>query len=213
MTALPNIDGYQTALYDSEKKTAAPPCFAVDETYWGYVVRCTEAEPAWVQLAQGAAWFAGICMCIATLGLWIVPMSHLASGILPMKLGATFILSGIAVYFLWYASRGTQSELQIDTSLGEMREIVRNQAGRPTLLGRHGFDAIGGIMIDRSTLRKGRAGLALRFGNSAQLMPVAWGLECDLAALRDRMCHDMMISPTLSPRQDHTVPAALVEAA
>ncbi len=194
MSAFLNIYGHRAAVSGSGT-TAEPLSFAVDEIYWGYVVRCTEAESGWVRAAQGVAWFAGICFCIGALGLWAVPMTQFDAGLLPMKLGATFIMSGIAVYLLWYASRGTQSELQIDTSLGEVREIVRNQAGRPTLLGRHGFDAIGGVMIDRTTVRKGRACLVLRYGNTAQLMPVAWGAESDLTALRDRMGQDMMIRP------------------
>jgi hypothetical protein len=205
MTAFPSIDGYTTAVLGRDT-TAGQACFEVDEAYWGYVVRCTEAEPGWVIVAQGVAWFAGICFCIATLGLWAVPMTQFDSGLLPMKLGATMIMAGFAIYLLWYASRGTHSELQIDTSLGEIREIVRNQAGRPTLLGRHGFDAIGGVLIDRTTLRKGRACLVLRYGNTAQLMPVAWGLESDLTALRDRMGHDMMIRPAHPLRQHHAAP-------
>ena len=207
MTVFPTIEGYTAGLAGKDIP-AAQLCFAVDETYWGYVVRCTEAEPGWVQIAQGTAWFAGICFCIATLGLWAVPMTQFDPGLLPMKLGATFIMSGIAVYLLWYASRGTHSELQIDTSLGEVREIVRNQAGRPTLLGRHGFDAIGGVMIDRTTLRKGRACLVLRYGNTAQFMPVAWGRESELTGLRDRMGHDLMIRPAHPLRQHHAVPVA-----
>ena len=200
MTAFPNVDGFGAAARGAETRTAQS-CFVVDDAYWGYVVRCTAAESIWVQIAQGAAWFAGICFAIAAVGLWAVPMTQFAAEILPMKLGATFVLSGIAVYLLWYASRGTHSELEVDTSLGEVREIVRNQAGRPTLLGRHGFDAIGGVLIDRSTLRKGRACLVLRYGNTAQFMPVAWGFEAELKALRDRMGHDMMIRPAHPLRQ------------
>ena len=194
MTAISDVNGFR-ALPRGGEITALQSCFVVDETYWGYTVRCTEAEPFWVKIAQGTAWFAGICFAIAAVGLWAVPMTQFEAEILPMKLGATFILSGIAVYLLWYASRGTHSELQIDTSLGEVREVIRNQAGRPSELGRHGFDAIGGVMIDRSTLRKGRACLVLRYGNTAQFMPVAWGFETELAALRDRMGRDLMIRP------------------
>ena len=204
MTAFPNIDGYRAAPLGVDAAEAAC-CFAVDETYWGYVVRCTEAESFWVRSAQSAAWLSGICFAIAAIGLWAVPLTQFEAEILPMKLGATFILSGIAVYLLWFASRGTHSELQVDTGLGEIREIVRNQAGRPTLLGRHGFDAIGGVLIDRSTLRKGRACLVLRYGNTAHFMPVAWGFEAELKALRDRMGHDLMISPA-APVNLHATP-------
>ncbi len=205
MTAFPNVDGYAAAPAGVDA-AAEQSSFAVDETYWGYVVRCTEAESSWVQIAQGMAWFLGICFAIAALGLWAVPMTQFGAEILPMKLGATFVLSGIAVYFLWYASRGTHSEMQIDTSLGEVREIVRNQAGRPTLLGRHGFDAFGGVSIERTPHQHGHARLMLHYGNSGQFMIVAWGQEADLVALRDRMGHDMMLRP-MPARRDN--PAAL----
>ena len=209
MTAFPNIDGF-SATPRGVETAVEHNCFVVEDTYWGYVVRCTEAEPIWVRIAQGAAWFAGICFAIAAVGLWAVPMTQFEAEILPMKLGATFVLSGIAVYLLWYASRGTHSELQVDTSQGEVREIVRNQAGRPTLLGRHGFDAIGGVLIDRSTLRQGRACLVLRYGNTAQFMPVAWGFEAELKALRDRMGHDLMIRPANPLRQTSAVAQPVV---
>lgn len=206
MTAFPNIDGYGAA--PSGVETAAVQSwFVVEETYWGYILRCTEVEQIWVRIAQGAAWFAGICFAVAAVGLWAVPMTQFEAEILPMKLGATFVLAGIAVYLLWYASRGTHSELQVDTCLGEVREIVRNQAGRPTLLGRHGFDAIGGVLIDRSTLRRGRACLVLHYGKTAQFMPVAWGFEAELTALRDKMGHDMMIRPANPQRQSAVVNA------
>lgn len=207
MTAFPTLDGHSIGLKSADKP-AEQACFAVDETYWGYVVRCTEAEPGWVIVAQGVAWFAGICLCIGALGLWAVPVTQFDPGLFPMKLGASLIMAGFAVYLLWYASRGTHSELQVDTSLGEVREIVRNQAGRPTLLGRHGFDAIGGVLIDRATLRKGRACLVLRYGNTARMMPVAWGVESELTALRDRMGHDMMIRPAHPLRHHHPVAGA-----
>lgn len=199
MTAIPSIDTFATAR--TGRMAEDVPSFAVDETHWGYVVRHTEAEPVQVQIAQGIAWFAGIGFAVATLGLWLTPMTVMQGDVLSMKLGATFVLAGIAAYLLWYASRGIGSELQIDTALGEVREVVRNQAGRPSLIGRYGFDAIGGVHIDRTVLHHGEPCLVLRQGNSPQVIPVAWGPEPQLTALRDRMGRDLMIRPLTPLRQ------------
>ena len=194
MTALPDFDGFAAAKTASEAH-AAQTTFAIDEVYWGYVVRCTEQEPMRVKIAQSMAWFSGICFAIATLGLWAVPMTQFQDDVLAMKLGATIILAGISVYMLWFASRGTHSELQIDTSLGEVREVVRNQAGRPSLIGCYGFDSFGGVHIDRTVLRQGHACLVIRYGNSGQFLQVAWAPEHQLLALRDRLGRDLMVRP------------------
>ncbi len=111
---------------------------------------------------------------------------------------------------MWFASRGTKLEVQIDTAQGEVREIVRNRAGRPSLLGSYGFDAIGGVFIDRingqDRLPMGHAVLVLRYLNTAQTMPVAAGREDDLAPLRDRLGRDLMVK-TRARRADLMAPA------
>ena len=203
MTAFNNIEEFKGAT-PVHNRQVEKSSFAIDETYWGYVVRGTDGVPMRVQIAQGMAWFTGICFAIAALGMWAIPMTQFQGEVLPMKLGTTIVMVGFAAYLLWFASRGTHSELQFDTRLGEVREIVRNQAGRPTLIGRYGFDAIGGVHIDRSATRHGQACLVLRQGNTAQFIPVAWAQERQLLGLRDRLGMDLMIRPLTPLRQPHT---------
>lgn len=212
MTAFVNIEEFKGAKPVLDRQVE-PSSFTIDETYWGYVVRGTEDAPLRVQIAQGMAWLTGIGFAIATLGMWAIPMTQFQGDLLPMKLGATMILAGFAAYLLWFASRGTRTELQFDTRLGEVREIVRNQAGRPTLIGRYGFDAIGGVHIDRSATHHGQACLVLRQGNTAQFIPVAWGLESQLLSLRDRLGVDLMIRPLTSLRQSQVMPKAFARVA
>ena len=209
MTAFTNIDAFKAARPVQDAQ-AEQNSFAIDETYWGYVVRGTEDVPMRVQIAQGMAWFTGIGFAIAALGMWAIPMTQFQGEVLPMKLGATIVMVGFAAYLLWFASRGTHSELQFDTRLGEVREIVRNQAGRPTLIGRYGFDAIGGVHIDRSATRHGQACLVLRQGNTAQFIPVAWAQERQLLGLRDRLGMDLMIRPLTPLRQPQVMSGALI---
>ena len=205
MTALPDMTDFSRSGLAAPERFEAD-YFAVDETYWGYIVRSTEPVPMSVVLLQGLAWLIGIACVVATFGLWLMPTNMTHGGIVGMKLGATVITALSAMLCLWFASRGTESEIQVDTRLGEVREVVRNRAGKATLIGRYGFDAIGGVFIDRASASVARGALVLRYRNTAQTLEVATGEMTGLAALRDRLGRDLMVlprNPLRSPGPDH----------
>lgn len=171
--------------------------FRVDETYWGYIVRSTEPPSMILVFSQAISWLVGIGFLVATLGFWLMPSAVFSSGVLGMKFGATVVTVASAVFCLWFASRGTDSEIQVDTQLGEVREVVRNRTGRSTLLGRYGFDAIGSVFIDLGGQTQRDANvegaLVLRYRNTAQTLHVATGPMGLLGPLRDRLGRDMML--------------------
>jgi len=199
MTALPDIDDFLVAHADRFAPLAAPT-FEVEEQYWGYIVRATEVAPFAERLVPMMAWVGGIAFAVAGLGMWLLPQSMLGGDVLAMKLGMTSMLIGFAGFLLVYASRGTRTELQIDTALGEVREMVRNHAGRATLIGRYGFDSIGGVFLDREPGSGAEAALVLRYRNTVKTLPVARGQERHLTALRDRLGRDMMLRTKATPR-------------
>jgi len=173
--------------------------YRIDETYWGYIVRSIETPSMILVFAQAISWLIGIGFLVATLGLWLMPSAVFAGSVLGMKFGATVVTVASASFCLWYASRGTDSEIQVDTRLGEVREVVRNRTGRSTLLGRYGFDAIGSVFIDLGG-RQQRAdtvqgALVLRYRNTAQTLHVASGTMSMLGPLRDRLGRDLMLAP------------------
>lgn len=192
MTALPDIKDFLVAHADRFAPQTAP-LFEVEDAYWGYIVRSTETPAFAERVVPVLAWLGGIAFAVAGLGMWMLPQSMLGADVLAMKLGMTSLLAGFAGFLFWYASRGTQTELQIDTALGEVREVVRNHAGRSTLLGRYGFDSIGGVFLHRAPGPDGEADLVLRYRNTVKTLPVARGQERQLTALRDRLGRDMML--------------------
>ena len=209
MTIQGSMDQYRR----TESPVAAPEMpkhFAVDETYWGYVVRSTQKPPLAVSILQGAAWLVGLAILLATLGLWLVPDAILEPGVIGLKIGLTAVMVGVSLLLMWFASRGTQTEIQIDTRLGEVREVVRNRAGFGTLIGCYGFDAIGSVFIDvaegrtRSETTEGR--LVLRYRNTAQTLEVARGIMRGLGPLRDRIGRDLMVSPRARDRARAPMP-------
>ena len=84
--------------------------------------------------------------------------------------------------------------------MGEVREVVRNRAGKSTLIGRYGFDSIGGVFIDRANAPSPDvATLVLRYRNTAQTLPVVRGEVSTLEALRNRLGKDLMMD--IKPRR------------
>lgn len=190
MTSISEHEGFSLAGVSS-RSGAVRPTYSLDETYWGYIIRAREPLRPGVLVAQWVSWLFGAAFAVAALGLWVLPQAMLTGEGIGLKIGASTVMAGAAMLLFWYSSRGTEAELQIDTSLGEIREVTRNRAGRPTLLARYGFDSIGGVHVDRSG---SRPRLVMRYGNTAQMVPVCAGSEEDLALLRNRLGRDVVLN-------------------
>ncbi|MCA1776136.1 MAG: hypothetical protein LC676_11150 [Loktanella sp.] len=171
---------------------AAGPSFWVNETFWGYVVRAEGRPSPVVLVTQALSMLIAAAMIVVAFGLWLSPASFVESSDLVFRGVASVTLVATAAVLLWHASRGTKVELQVDLNMAEVREVVNNRAGRATLLGRHGFDAIGGVFIDRSRGR-GASTLCLRYRNTSQMLFVASGDDADLEGLCGRLGRDLVL--------------------
>jgi len=167
--------------------------FAVVETFWGYIVRPTNGPKLMLQVKQAGAMIIGAGFLSSAMGLLLFPDAMYGGTEFLFRAGIAVIFAGIAFMLLWYASRGSQVEYHIDTSQGEIRETVVNRTGRSTRLGTYGFDAIGGVFIDRAGADSQNASLALRFGNTSQTVVVAQGSAAQLGQLKDRLGQDLII--------------------
>lgn len=186
--------------------------FDVQETYWGYVIKGTERAPIWLVATQAASWAIGVLFAMMAAGLLVMPGTGAGADLVLFKMVAAGPMAAVAVLLFWYASRGTRIEVEIDTSRGEVREVLRNQAGRSTVLGLYGFDSIGGVFLERHrddwNRSKGQAALVLRYRNTAQVLRVARGTEPVLEGLRDRLGRDLMVRKRHADRVIDTALAA-----
>jgi len=164
----------------------------VHEMFWGYVINSPLADRRWEEFGQTASWIAGMAFLVAAVGLWLIPGGSADQGVMMMKLGLSMVLGGIGSLLVWYAGRGVRTEIQVDTKIGEIREIVRNSAGRTSLVGRYRFDVIGGVFLDRTHAEKGEAALLLRYLNPPKLMLVAVAPVEHLEPLRNRLGRDLL---------------------
>ncbi|MGZ9812505.1 hypothetical protein ACXN5S_18745 [Pseudoroseicyclus sp. H15] len=170
--------------------------YRIEEAYWGYVLRQISPLSKLKKLLQMGATLCGIFGLAMTAGLWLVPLQEDSVALVAFRLVASLVLAGIGSSLLWFGSRGTDAELQVDIAQGELREVIRNRAGLPTLTARYAFRDIGGVFLARRAGGcRGQAKLVLRLGNTAQVIIVAAGPEETLLPLRDRLGCDLMVRP------------------
>jgi hypothetical protein len=168
--------------------TPTPPTdFKLEERNWGYIVGNHDGAGLGVYIAQGASMLVGASFIAAAIGLVAMPST---GDTLIMRSGVAVLFAGVAALFLWYASRGTETELQIDTRMNEVREVVRNRSGKPTLLGRYGFENIGGVFVDHFD-DTDDAALIMRYRNTPQTLLVAQGTPAILSTLKNRIQNDL----------------------
>lgn len=162
------------------------------EKYWGFTIRNTTRLTLWIGLTQFISLLVGAGFLAAALGLWFAQ-----AGILPQE---SIVLRGLlSVFFVMlgailisYANRGTASELQFDQNLGEVREVVHNRAGKPTLVSNCGFDALNGLAVDRRKGRADRVDLILRHQSVGSDMLVASGTEAQIGVLFGRLERELL---------------------
>ena len=170
---------------------AKPTTFAVEDVFWGYTIRSGRGPSFGVALGQALSFFFGVCFATAALGILILPTLFFDGELGAMRVGSAALFGAVAAYLLWFASRGTKAEVQVDTSIGEIREVICNRAGTPTIVGSYGFDEIGGVFVEEDEL-SGQAQLILRYRTTSQSVFIAEGTEAQLRPLRDRLAHNLL---------------------
>ncbi len=164
----------------------------VHETYWGYIIRCVSCVRSMAIILQGIAYVVGVSLLIAALGFWLIPGSAFSSDVAAFKMAMSSLSGVFGVALIWFASHGTQYEIQVDLARAEIREALRNRQGRVRVLNRIMFEEIGAVFIDRASAAEGKARLLMRLGNTTQVIEAARGAEETLTALRDRLGRDVL---------------------
>lgn len=175
--------------------------YKVEETHWGYIVRATETLGRGVAIAQSVSRLLGCAFLAAALGLWLLPSMLFGADAMFMRAFATIVFVSMATLLLWYASRGGQSEIQIDLSRGEIREVIRNNTNKQILIGSYGFDSIEGVELAQG-LNPTEKDLLLRYRNTGGCLVVASGREADLSLLRDRLSRDVVVGSSAATPEE-----------
>ncbi len=162
---------------------------SVQSQPWGYVIRSGNKPPMDVLIGQVIAYFIGVCFFTAGLGLLLLPNLFASSDLGAMRLGAAALLGAGAAYLLWFASRGSQVEVHVDTAAREILEVIQNRVGKPSIISRYPFGDIGGVYLDTAA---GLAPAQLVLGYRGQMILVAEGSSDELTILRTQLSRDLM---------------------
>ena len=160
------------------------------ETHWGYIITGAEAEKMRVRALQIAAMAVGAAFMTCAVALWVFPSAATAHGF-EFHLGLSCAFVALGFFLVRFATRGTLVEIEVDLKAKELREVVRNRTGRPSLLGKWSFDSFGGLFIDRSKLSIDQAALMLRYRDTATVVEIASGPLSVIEPLRDRIGRDV----------------------
>ncbi len=170
------------------------PPFSVEDAYWGYIIRSDKGESLGFVMLQSASFLVGVGFLIAAVSMIALSPLVFGAALTPFRAGASVLFGAAAAYLLWFASRGTQTEVHIDTSAREIREVIRNRAGRPTTVGTHDFATMTDVFVQDDDESEG-AMLVVQDHDNALSICLAKAPHAQLGALQDRVARDVLGDP------------------
>ena len=164
--------------------------FEIVRMDWGYALRPLMKVQKRILVGQALSYIIGVCLAVVALGTFLVPILFLDGALTSLRIGAAGISGAVAAYLLWFASRGTQSEVQIDFETETIRAVVPHRGGAPTLLGAYPFSAFSAL-LRRPAGVAGLSDLALQAKDGGSALWLARAETAEIAALQSRLERDL----------------------
>lgn len=188
MTAIPDPTGFAKIA----KSAHQSPAFirpSVRDHYWGYEILKSEQIVDLGVLARGAAILAMLAAFAACALVWLVPAMAFAGSAMVAKALASVMFVCFGFAMMRFAARGTLVRVQVDTSTGELREVVDGMFSSVIELSRYGFDAVEAVRVVPSKAEPtfGQIQVTLKQGKT---IPVGDGAIMALHPLRERLASD-----------------------
>ncbi|MCF2903525.1 hypothetical protein L0666_00860 [Octadecabacter sp. CECT 8868] len=187
MTATPDPCHFVESAVSPQSKSFSRP--QVSEVYWGYEASLNEQIVDLSILARGAATILSIAAFIAAAAVWIMPAMTFTGSAFLAKLLISLGALVIGAFTGRHAFRGTRIRVQIDTNVGELRQVITGATGGEITLSRHGLDTVKSVDVVASKM-DGSFGQVQVTLNSGLVLAVADGAVATLFSLRDRLAHD-----------------------
>lgn len=176
---------------DQTPEDTKQPSFETEDTNWGYIVRSIEKTPLSTTIAQVAAWSFATLFFLTTIGLWVAPGISAGEDTVYIKTGASVFFISIGLFLLSYSVRGSKSEFHIEPGKNEMREVMINRSGAPTVLSNYEFRDLDEVIIRHLDEDKKVETLLLSYKNGMHFVPVISGSSEELFALKQRIIDDL----------------------
>lgn len=179
-----------TASSDRGVNSSCPVAYTLTPRSNGYVIRGALPLPYGVVVGQVLSYMFGVVFAVATLGILLLPVLFFAGELTAMRWGSAGLFGALAAYLLWFASRGTRAEVEVDLDAGLIREVVPHRGGAPTVVSSLTISGLGGVFREEADAA-GQYDLVLRSPLADQSLWVARGAVGQLAPLEARLCADL----------------------
>lgn len=188
MTALPDPSEFVPhAQFARQSPVLARP--AVSEHYWGYEISKRIQVIDLAVLTRAVAGFLTIACFVSAIMVWLVPAMAFTGDVMMGKALASVGMACLGSLMFRFVGRGTRMRVQVDTSVGEIREVVSGMFGSTIVLSNYGLDAIEAVdvAVSRKDPAFGQLHVALKDG---PVLPVGDGSVVGLGPLRDKIAND-----------------------
>ena len=132
--------------------------------------------------------FAGATF-VAALGVWLVPAMAFVATAFTAKMTISVLLMCVAFMLARVAARGTRVRIQVDTAVGELREVVDGSFGAGGVLAQYGLDAVEAVEIISSQVNRSFGQIQIRIKGIGPV-PAGDGALSALTPLRNRIAQD-----------------------
>ena len=182
----------------------------VEERRWGYVLNAPGMTYAELNLSQRLSVLVAAYLLSFGIACVIPVLMGMPSTDDILCQAAAVFFAALAMPFAWYATRGNKAYIYVNTYRNELREVVPNMIGKPTVLRRMPFSDIGGVRIDHQGAGE-RALLLLWQGGEWRRIAVLEGCRRELTTLREKLARDVFRTQlsdiTLNPANIAELPA------
>lgn len=189
MTALPDPTSF-VALPKAGQNNGYMQRPNVVEHYWGYEVSCHEEVINLAALMRGFAVLVTFASFAAALLVWLLPASAFVGDAMVVKSMASLLFWCVGGMLMRFVPGGTNVRIQVDTSAGELREVVDGMTGKVVVLARYGFDAAVDVGVVASREDAGNGQVQIMIAEVGRI-PAGNGDIRALHDLRARLANDL----------------------
>ena len=180
--------GYFGAPTFGDAQLAETPVI-LEERRWGYILNAPGKSYLQMNMMQRVSVFVAAYLLAYSLSCLVPVAAGLNMHVDILCASASLLVGFLALPFIWFATRGTKAYIYINTYRNELREVVPNMIGKPTVLRRVPFKEIGGVRIDHGEAGE-RAVLMLWQGSQWRRVAVLEGGRHGLSSLREKLAKD-----------------------
>ncbi len=162
----------------------------VEERRWGYILNAPGMTYAQLNMSQRLSVLVAAYLLAFSVSCLIPILMAAPESLDPLCQAAAAFSAMLAIPFAWYATRGTKAYIYVNTYRNELREVVPNLIGKPTVLRRMPFSDIGGVRIDHQGAGE-FAVLLLWQGGDWRRIAALDGRRRELTTLREKLAKDV----------------------